>query len=144
MLASISQALGHIQGLVGGTDSFKTSLPRSAAQDIERSFATAMEWAERAPQEGGAETARVEIAREAAVSKVLIAAWLAGKDGRWAEAASALEFALKEYPGSFLVLLLSDGTEIGKAPATPPAKGDIGVNDDPVTLDGEGSGNESD
>ncbi|MDE0913795.1 MAG: serine/threonine-protein kinase [Planctomycetota bacterium] len=144
MLASISQALGHIQGLVGGTGSFKTSLPRSAAQDIEGSFATAMEWAERAPQEGGAETARVEIAREAAVSKILIAAWLAGKDGRWAEAASALEFALREYPGSFLVLLLSDGTEIGKAPATTPSKGDKEADDDPVTLDGEGSGNESD
>jgi serine/threonine protein kinase len=144
MLVSISQALRHLQGLVGGTDSFQASLSRSAAQDIARSFATAMEWAERAPQQGGAAITLMEIAREAAVSKVLIASWRAGKDGRWAEAASALEFALKAYPESFLVLLLSDGTAIEKAPLPTPSEGEKEVDDDTGAPDGEGSDSKSD
>jgi len=144
LLASISQALGQLQGLVEGENSFKTPPPRAAAEDIERSFATALEWAERATSEGGAGTVRAEIGREAAASKLLIAGWLAGKNNQWAEAASAFEFALKEHPGSFLILLLSDGTDIAAALPAAPSRAKEEAPDDTGDLDGEDSDTESD
>jgi hypothetical protein len=134
MLVSISQALGHMEAFVGGSDPFHASLSRNAQDDIARGYATAMEWADRAAGEGGTESARAGITREAAASKVILSGLLAGKAGRWAEAVSALEYALDEHGDSLLVLLLADGSNFTQTPAAPPT----------VVEENEGSDTESD
>ena len=103
---------------------FRSQAPfsKTTGAAIVDGFATALEWAERAASEGGDGTTRGDIVREAAAAEVLIAGLLAGKAGRWAEAVSALEYALEEHGGSLLVLLLSDGTDIWETPSTPPAE----------------------
>jgi hypothetical protein len=133
-LVSISQTLGHMEAFIAGDDAFRAPLSRTAQEDIARGYATAMEWADRAISEGGVETARAEIMREAAAAKVILSGLVAGKAGRWAEAASALRYALEEHGDSLLVLLLADGSEFAQTPAAPPT----------VVEENEGSDTESD
>ncbi len=141
MLVSISHTLGYLEGFLDGDDPFGASLSKNAEADVTRSFATAMEWADRAGDEGDSGLIRASIIQEAAASKVLLAGLSAGKAGRWAEAVSALEYALEEHGESLLVLLLADGSDFAEPRAVTPSP--VEENEDADTdsvIDGD-SGN---
>jgi hypothetical protein len=146
MLVSISQTLGYMEAFLSGDDPFRASLSRTAQEDIARGYATAMDWADRAASAGGGESARAEIMREAAASKVILSSLVAGKAGRWAEAVSALEYALGEHGDSLLVLLLADGSYLIPTRAALPAvvEEPVVVEEPAVVEENEDSDTESD
>jgi len=111
LLVSISQTLGHLEGVLGNQDPFARAVSKSDLESVEASFATALEWAQRAIQAGADDLLKGQIAREAEAARAVMSSLEAGTAGRWAEAVASLEYAISEHGDSLLVLLLSDGTE---------------------------------